>query len=269
MSSFTPRYAITFGEVAILHVGGAELGTMRSEGFSVAELDFVAKQLVAAGKEAELLLVSDALPEPLRAANEAAVLVIRDGANVFGASADAMLAEQEGLQYDRKFYHTRQRKTMHKRARYNTVFGDEHESASECFKQPTVHAFPPHLRAFRAGLAAVLGPKAVDLKAEGNHYFEPSSGIGFHGDSERKIVACLSLGSASCLRYHWRLPGSSEHTLRGVDVVVRHGDVYVMSEKATGFDWMRRSLVRVVHAAGSAKYIGHEGERRAKRQKLE
>lgn len=30
----------------------------------------------------------------------------------------------------------------------------------------------------------------------------------------------------------------------------------VMSEKATGFDWRCRSKTRVVHGAGSSKYIG-------------
>ena len=66
---------------------------------------------------------------------------------------------------------------------------------------------------------------------------------------------CLCLGRTSLLRYQWRDPGSSEHTHRAVDVRVRHGDVYVMSEKATGFDWRMRSKTRVVHAAGAAKYI--------------
>jgi hypothetical protein len=28
-----------------------------------------------------------------------------------------------------------------------------------------------------------------------------------------------------------------------------------MSEKATGYDWKRRSLYRLVHAAGGSKYI--------------
>merc|ERR1712099_129604 len=89
------------------------------------------------------------------------------------------------------------------------------------------------------------------------HYYESQSGIGFHGDSERKIVVCLSLGRSSTLRYHWRMPGSSDHTHSPVDIQLNHGDVYVMSEKATGFDWRLRSRVRLVHAAGSAKYTGN------------
>ena len=78
-------------------------------------------------------------------------------------------------------------------------------------------------------------------------------------------MICLSLGGSSVLRYHWRFPGSSEHTLRGIDLRVGHGDVYIMSEKATGFDWKKRSRVRVVHGAGSDKYIGGKKGGAAKR----
>ena len=114
----------------------------------------------------------------------------------------------------------------------------------------------PHLSALRAELPSLLGPKAAGLNAEGNHYYEAESGIGFHGDAERKVVVCLSLGAPSVLRYHWRLPGSSAHELQAIDVALGHGDMYVMSEKATGYDWLSRSKVRVVHGAGAAKYIG-------------
>ena len=64
------------------------------------------------------------------------------------------------------------------------------------------------------------------------------------------------MGQTSTLRYCWRLPGSSENG-PAVDLEIRHGDVYVMSEKATGYDWRCRSKVRVVHAAGAPKYIGN------------
>lgn len=259
MSSFTPRYAVTFGEVAILHVGGKELGDNRRDtGFQVDELAQIHRNLRSKGVEAEHVMISDALPEELRPAHSASVLVIRNGAAHFckdAGAADKMLAEQRGIPYDKKFWNARQKKTMHKRARYNTTFAEHDVAPSEDFQTPSTHAFPPTLAAFRNGLPSVLGDKAVGLSAEGNHYFEPKSGIGYHGDAERKIVICLSLGGSSVLRYHWRLPGSSEHTLSPVDVRVSHGDVYIMSEKATGFDWKCRSRVRVVHGAGSDKYI--------------
>ena len=111
------------------------------------------------------------------------------------------------------------------------------------------------MKHFKGLLPSVLGEKANGLNAEGNHYDHSKSGIGFHGDAERKIVVCLSLGKTSTLRYHWRMPGSSEHKHKPIDIELNHGDVYVMSEKATGFDWKSRSLVRVVHGAGHSSYI--------------
>lgn len=55
-----------------------------------------------------------------------------------------------------------------------------------------------------------------------------------------------------------RAPRSSDPLGDPVDIRVEHGTVYVMSEKATGNDWMSRSKYRVVHGAslpGNKKYI--------------
>ena len=51
------------------------------------------------------------------------------------------------------------------------------------------------------------------------------------------------------------MPHSSNHELKPIDIKLNHGDIYIMSEKATGYDWKQRSKVRVVHAAGHIKYI--------------
>jgi len=258
--SSASRYAITFGEVAVLHVGGEEVGMQREHGYSVDELESLAAELAAGGACVELISLTAALPPALRKGNEAATLLIRNGASVLlqdKQAATALLCEQQGLTYDSKYWDGRRSRTLNKRARHNLVFADKGVDASSDYKQFTIKAFAelPRLAAFRAALQERLGEKAHNLLAEGNHYFETSSGIGFHGDSERKIVICLSLGATSTLRYCWRLPGSSENTGQ-VDIEVHHGDVYVMSEKATGFDWRCRSKTRLVHAAGSAKYIG-------------
>ena len=177
--------------------------------------------------------------------------------------ADALYKEQQGVKYDRKYFDPKKNKgkgkTLNKQARYNVVFGETPQQASADFRQYTICPFDslPHLRSFRAALPALLGEPAKGLNAEGNHYYQESSGIGFHGDAERKVVVCLSLGKRSTLRYHWRKPGSSEHEseLGPIDIEVGHGDVYVMSEKATGFDWRHSSKYRLVHAAGAPKYI--------------
>ena len=37
--------------------------------------------------------------------------------------------------------------------------------------------------------------------------------------------------------------------------MINHGDIYVMSEKATGYDWKKRNRLTVRHAAGCEKYL--------------
>jgi len=95
----------------------------------------------------------------------------------------------------------------------------------------------------------------IDLYAVGNHYYEFKSGIGFHGDAERKIVLCVSLGRSTTLRYCWRAPGSNDQFGEQIDLTVEGGNIYIMSEKATGFDFRNKNIYRLVHAAGHEKYF--------------
>lgn len=232
--------------------------------FSCSDLEKVGESIRNQGYEVELYDISAKLPGQLQVANAAATLVIRNGAALLLGNceaADALFAEQESISYDTKYFDPKKNcgkgRTLNKRARYNVVFGESEQKPSADYRQCTIHSFAklPKLEAFRNALPHTLGEKAGSLNAEGNKYYEANSGIGFHGDSERKIVVCLSLGKDSMLRYHWRLPRSSHHELEPTDILIRHGDVYVMSEKATGFDWRSSSKVRVVHAAGADKYL--------------
>ena len=101
--AFGARYAVTFGETAILHVGGKaatfiphrthcirsldvalqELGDgPRDEGFTVKELRQIAVRIQEAGGDATVVSLSSALPSELQTPeHEAATLVIRGGAS--------------------------------------------------------------------------------------------------------------------------------------------------------------------------------------------
>jgi len=249
------RYAITFGDVAIVHVGSTELGKRRSNGYSIDDLIKIHQNI----SNSEIYYLHDKLPEKYKNENQAAVLVIRNAAELFLGinGADKLLQEQNNINYDKKYFDYRRNKTLNKRARYNIVFGKNEVLHSNDYKTFSVKAFQnlPFLNQIKTRMHNFLGDKANNLNAEGNYYYEQKSGIGFHGDAERKIVICLSLGDKSTLRYAWRLPGTSEHYGNPIDINVEHGDMYIMSEKATGYDWRLRSKARVVHAAGSDKYI--------------
>ena len=76
-------------------------------------------------------------------------------------------------------------------------------------------------------------------------------GIGFHGDTERRLVIGVRLGHASSfmpLYYQW----FHRHKAVGDPYAIQlnHGDVYFMSEKATGYHWRLSSQVTLRHGTG-------------------
>jgi alkylated DNA repair dioxygenase AlkB len=92
----------------------------------------------------------------------------------------------------------------------------------------------PWFQQFRDTLLFLLGEKAREQNFEGNQYYEDKSGFGFHGDGARKIVVCCSLGRSTT---GFTDGLQNKPSSRMIDIQLEHGDLYVMSEKASGFDW--------------------------------
>jgi hypothetical protein len=110
------------------------------------------------------------------------------------------------------------------------------------------------LSKIRNFLPDFLGEKAKDLMVEGNYYYDVDKcGIGFHGDSERKKVIAIRLGKSIPLHFQWALNGKPIG--ERIELTLNHGDMYVMSEKATGYDWKTRKIPTLRHAAGAAKFL--------------
>lgn len=260
------RYALTFGEQSEIRAGGEKHGNgLVDKGFDVDELSNVlSNELMGPLSQLELLHKRLPVGEQDKPEHQAAVLLIKGGVNaMMGDSgyADRLLAEQNQTEYDKMYYDARFKKTLNLRARHNTVFGEVGRIHTDDYKVSSVISWQdvPLLSAFRQKLPTFFGPKAVNLQGEGNHYYDQRKcGIGFHGDAERRIVICASLGETTTLRFKWRPPHSveGEFSTEPCDIRVEHGDVYVMSDKATGHDWKRRSIYRLVHGAGCPKYIG-------------
>ncbi len=137
------------------------------------------------------------------------------------------------------------------------MFGSKAAMHSEDYSKPTIVSFDalPCLNAVRMGLEKELGAKAANLCAEGNHYFESKSGIGFHGDSERKIVVCLSL-KAPPARFVTRGACLALRTTMAHRSTLRWSMVTFMlclrrRQDTIGTCVVVYSRVRVVHAAGA------------------
>ena len=111
----------------------------------------------------------------------------------------------------------------------------------------------PLLSKIRDTLPTFLGNKATEMACEGNYYYDVSKcRIGFHGDGERKRVVGLRLGASIPLHYQW-FQKSRPVGERSI-IMLNHGDLYVMSEKAVGTDWLYKNTLTLRHAAGSKKY---------------
>ena len=90
---------------------------------------------------------------------------------------------------------------------------------------------------------------------EGNRYYDlKKTGIGFHGDTERVVVICLTIGGGGGypMRFQWFKDGMPIGN--SIDLALNDGDVYIMSEKSVGADWKLRSKYTLRHSAGAEKY---------------
>ena len=253
---------ITFGDVAENHVGMEKLGTLAPSGFTVDHLTTAAAAFDALGCATEVIdLVAAAGLEPrgrYGVVEAAYVLVVRGAVDAIldwrGHSAAAMFDELAALNVDtRALMYGR---VVNKTARYNLCFGDHDAEPEYASGRGRVVAWRdvPLTQAVRGSLPDFLGPAADALMGEGNYYYDVSKcGIGFHGDAERRKVVGVRLGASIPLEYQWFV--DSEPIGDRVSLSLHGGDLYVMSEKATGFDWRSSSKVTVRHAAGCDKYL--------------
>jgi hypothetical protein len=161
-----------------------------------------------------------------------------------------MYEEQDALEKDEKaFMYGR---IVNKKARHNLCFSDWRRGAAYDKGMGTVVAFSdvPHLKQVREKWIEVLENEKVNkLQCEGNYYYDvKKTFIGFHGDSERKIVIAVRLGADFPLFYQWYYRG--DEVGKRYKVVLSHGDVYMMSDKAVGWDWKKKNVYTLRHAAG-------------------
>ena len=247
---------ITFGDQAENHVGMQQIGQMASSGFSIDELNLAKQRFENIGCICEIFNLNQSLPNNI-IADPACILVIRDGVSKIlksvNGSANLMFDEQNNLNTDKKA--KMYGRVVNKHARHNLCFADFSQEPNYDDGLGRVVSFNdvPLTKRIRDELPKYLGNKSLNLPAEGNYYFDVSkTGIGFHGDSERRIVIAARLGDSIPLVYNWFC--ESQAIGQKINLILNHGDMYVMSEKAVGTDWKKKSIYTLRHAAGCAKY---------------
>ena len=243
---------LTFGEQSENHVGmKINGGGLANSGFSANEIEEIKKNLKV---ESEYYRLDEMVNE--EGLEPAAILIVRNGLQkLIGENPEKMMEEQLSFDWDKKYWDNRRGKVLNKHARYNVCFGEKSVEANFEQKQGTIIGFDrvPILKNLKESLGGFFGDKAKELEVEGNLYYNVKKcGIGFHGDSERKRVIACSLGATRPI--HWQWYHQSKPIGRRLKFEIGSGDIYIMSEKASGFDWKRRSQKTLRHAAGE-KYV--------------
>lgn len=246
---------LTFCECAENQKGMQQLGTIAEDGYTVEELETIASE----NANCELVYLNELLTneEDVEAAGPAALLIIRGGLDLIcgEGTADALAEEMFALEWDKKKF--RYGKVQNSKARHNLCFDRKSQTANYGAKEGTVVAFDdvPVCKKVRRRLPRFFGEKAKKLKCEGNAYYDwKECYISFHGDSERKRVIAVRLGHKMSLYYKWYK--RSQRISKVMKLTLYHGDIYIMSEKAVGSDWIKKKTIPTLrHAAGTKRAI--------------
>ena len=249
---------LTFGDAGENHAGMKIIGKIGEKGSGFVKEDLLnAKEIFESNNfSTELINLNDLAEIPSSFQEEAYLLIIRKGLEYFiGNNSSEMFQEMNRFEWDSKYYDTRRSKVLNKRAKTNVCFGDLAIDPDYENKHGRIVSYSqvPLLQKVKERIPEILGDKGNNLICEGNRYYDINKcGIGWHGDSERKKVIGLRLGNTIPLKFRWYL--KSETLGNCLTINLNDGDMYIMSEKTTGFDWKKRNIYTLRHCAGSEKH---------------
>lgn len=247
---------LTFGDVGENGIGMQKIGTEAVAGYGPVDLVRFQTRFQAMGLVTRLINLDDLLPGNVDYG--AKVLIITGGANALvshmGATSDDLFAEQIALPVDKKAL--MYGRVVNKIARHNLCFApgtSQEPNYKEGKGRIVAFESVPLTNHVRTMLNQLVDPTIA--VCEGNYYYDVTKcGIGFHGDAERKKVIGLRLGSTMPIVWRWYQNSRPISQLETIQLA--HGDIYIMSEKATGHDCALKKIPILKHAAGCAKYIG-------------
>jgi hypothetical protein len=251
---FSEAYTLTFGDRAENHKGMQIIGTAAAQGFTETDLLNAREWFVSQGRTCHIYDIRTLLPQHYQTQAAPAYLLVAYEGLAAIVDIEQLYLEQQRLAKDTQAL--MYGRVVNKHARHNLCFADHHQVANYQAGQGTVVAFSdvPYLNYLRGAWSNVIGDSAANLYAEGNYYYDPQRcGIGYHGDSERKKVVAVRLGAHIPLCYQW-YQHSQPVGQRGI-ISLGDGDIYMMSDKAVGYDWKSKNILTLRHAAGSDKYI--------------
>ena len=257
----------TFCESGENNIGMEILGNMveKGQGFNKEDIEKVQIKLENIGIECEFIDLKNELlnDEDKAGVEDAYVLVIRNVLSYILENGGKCIEDinreifRDEL-WDKKYYCRRRSKVLNKLARWNNVICDIDRDADYENKKGKLISWDKLicLKLVRDFIEEIGDNKMKGFVCEGNYYYNlKKTGIGFHGDAERRKVIALRIGDSMSLCYNWY------HYSKGIgkkkEIVLNNGDMYIMSEKAVGTDWKKRSHKTLRHSAGlsDCKYV--------------
>jgi hypothetical protein len=254
----TELITLTFGDAAENHKGMEQIGKKldAGQGFNLDDLKKMRDSMKKLGVDCEFVSLTNELEyiEGLPNKPEAYVLVMKGAVNKLVQNiADEnfnqidLFKEQTKLVYDTKaFMYGR---VVNKHARWNLCFADEDQEPEYADGKGRIVAWRhiPLMQQIREKIAEWTMDKL--LNGEANYYYDVEKcGIGYHGDGERKKVFAMRMGGPMALYYQWYQ--RSERVGPRMEFQLNDGDMYMMSAKAVGFDWLKKKIPTLRHASG-------------------
>lgn len=246
----TDTFTLTFGEQAENHKGMEILGDGLRDGLTKNEL-LEAQEILEEKYDVDCEFVEMEYKD-----ESAYVLVARKGVDAILGRPQAnkeIYTTLKALDWDKQaFMYGR---VVNKNARHNLCFGLENREPEYEKGKGRIVEFPEDIATVRRVLPKIFGSKAKSLQCEGNYYYDITKcGIGYHGDTERRVVIGARFGGTLPLYFRWYEDGARVHGDPAV-IELHSGDLYAMSEKTSGNDWKRRKFPTLRHAAGCAKFV--------------
>ena len=279
-----PCVTLTFCDCAENHVGMEQIGTKSKKGYSLEDLNSAEAFFISKGKKVERInlnnyihikddsgdmskIIAKILSKKLKPDSgikdnypsgykyngpRAELLIIRGALN--NEESQLLFEELTALEWDRKYWDTRRSKVLNKHARANLCFSKVGKKADYENKLGTIVSYDslPELSKLKQMVGDSI-PDDEELECEGNLYDNvKKNGIGWHGDAERRKVQGVRVGESMPLCFRWYFQGNRVGAQ--FSTMLNKGDLYIMSDKAVGYDWKRRTIPTLRHSAGADKY---------------
>jgi len=247
-------YTITFGDVAENHARMQKIGSLHESGYSIEKLKNIQEKLVGYGLETEMIDLNrgsdgSEFGEEFEKAKD--LIIRRGGQFILGDEFNNLMAENDELCHDKMAL--MRGKVVNKIARHNLCFADLDQEPLYSEGKGRIVSWGRVSRISQIRQVISEWTEDVLLNGEANYYYDISKcGIGFHGDGERRKVFAIRMGETLPIHFQWFR--RSEPVGDPFIIDLNDGDMYIMSEKAVGFDWLKKIKPTLRHATGCRKY---------------